>query len=70
MVGEDLHRNPKWTELKDFLLEQRVAYFGKPSRIKVDSDGSWMSEEAAIFFGKQSIVMDPIPGQAHWQSGL
>ena len=29
-----------------------------------------MSEAAAEFFGKESVMLEPIPGQAHWQTGL
>ena len=45
--------------------------FGKSEeRVRVDSEGSWMSEAAAVFFGKESVLLEPIPGQAHWQTGL
>ena len=27
-----------------------------------------MSGAAAIFSGKESVVLEPIPGQAHWQA--
>ena len=29
-----------------------------------------MSQAAARFFGKESVLQEPIPGQAHWQTGL
>ena len=32
MTNNDLHRNPVWTELGDFYLEQWVCYFGKPKK--------------------------------------
>ena len=32
MRDADLHRNPIWTEPRDFYLEQWVCYFGKPKR--------------------------------------
>ena len=70
MTNNDLHRNPVWTELRDFYLEQWVCYFGKPKRVRVASEGSWMSEAAAEFFGKESVLLESIPGQAHWQTGL
>ena len=45
--------------------------FGKSEEsVRVDSEGSWMSEAAAVFFGKESVLLEPIPGQAHWQTGL
>ena len=70
MTNNDLHQNPVWTELRDFYLEQWVCCFGRPKRVRVDSEGSWMSEAAAEFFGKESVMLEPIPGQAHWQTGL
>ena len=70
MRDADLHRNPIWTELRDFYLEQWVCYFGEPKKVRVDSEGSWMSEAAAVFIGKDSVLLEPIPGQAHWQTGL
>ena len=39
-------------------------------KVRVDSERSWMSEAAATFFGKESALLEPIPGQAHWQTGL
>ena len=36
-------------------------------RIRLDSFGSWMSEAAASLFGRESVLLEPIPGQAHWQ---
>ena len=29
-----------------------------------------MSEAAASFFGRESVLLEPIPGQAHWHTGL
>ena len=55
-----LHRNHVWTELYDFYLEQWVCYFGNPTRVRVDSEGCWMSEAAAAFFGKESVLLEPI----------
>ena len=51
----------------DFYLEQWSAVLEKPKRIRVDSEGSWMSEAAASFFGKES-VLSRFP-EAHWQTG-
>ena len=59
MLFPDLHRNPVWIEL-----------FGTPQRVRVESEGSWISEAAAAFFDKDSVLLEPIPGQAHWQTGL
>ena len=47
-----------------------MCYFDKPKRMRVDSEGSWTSEAAAKFFGKESVLLEPIPGQAQWKTGL
>ena len=73
MKDTDLHQNRVWTELHDFFLEQLDVFFflgRNPMRILLDSEGSWMSEAAASLFGRESVSLEPIPGQAHWQTGL
>ena len=69
MKDTDLHRNPVWIELRDFYLEQWVCYFGN-QRVRVVNEGSWMSEAAATFSGKETVLLEPTPGQAHWRSPL
>ena len=47
-----------------------MPYFGKPQRIKVDPEGSWMDTQAAEYFDNDSIEHETIPGQAHWHISL
>ncbi|CAK0848438.1 unnamed protein product [Prorocentrum cordatum] len=70
MVGEDRHRNPVWADLEDFYEERWPPNFGKPQRVKVDPEGSWMSKQAADYFDSDSVGYEPIPGQAHWRASL
>ncbi|CAK0839942.1 unnamed protein product, partial [Prorocentrum cordatum] len=70
MVGQDLHRNPVWADLKSFYEERWLPYFGKPQRVKVDPEGSWMYKQAAQYFDSDSIGYEPSPGQAHWRISL
>ncbi|CAK0873360.1 unnamed protein product [Prorocentrum cordatum] len=56
MVGQDRRR---W-----------LPYFGKPQRVKVGPEGSWMSKQAAQYFDSDSIGCEPIPGRAHWHISL
>ncbi|CAK0871003.1 unnamed protein product, partial [Prorocentrum cordatum] len=70
MVGEDRHRNPVRADLKQFYEERWMPYFGKPQRVEVDPEGSWMSKQAAGYFDSDSIAYEPIPGQAHWHISL
>ena len=65
-----LHRIPVWTELREFHLERWVREIWKTKKHRVDSEGSCMSEAARSFFGKESILLEPICGQAHWQTRL
>ena len=51
-------RNPVWTELRSFYLEQWVCCF-EEQKMRLDSEGSWMSVAAATFFGKESVLLDP-----------
>ena len=46
-------------ELRDFFLDQWVCHFGKPTRVRVDTEGSMAS-----------VLLEPISGQAHWQRDL
>ena len=70
MVGDKARKNVRWPELKEFYEEAWLPYFGPPQRFRVDPEGAWMSAEAAEYFGAKSILLDPIPGQAHWQISI
>ncbi|CAK0792580.1 unnamed protein product, partial [Prorocentrum cordatum] len=70
IVGQDRHRNPVWADLENFYEGRWLPYFGKPQRVKVDPEGSWMSQQAAQHFDSDSIGYEPIPGQAHWHISL
>ena len=67
MVGDKKRKNVVWPELKTFFEQHWLPYFGQPQRVRVDPEGAWMATEAAEYFCKQSCLLDPIPGQAHWQ---
>ena len=69
MKDTDPHRNPVWTELCDFYLEHKCVIWENKEK-SVDSEGSWMSDAAATFFGKESVLLEPIPGQIHQQTRL
>ena len=42
-------------------------YFGKPDFLRVDAAGGWLSKHADEYFQNQSIILEPIPADAHWQ---
>ena len=41
-------------------------YFEKPEMLRFDAEGTWRSRELDESFGKLGVMMDPIPGDAHW----
>ena len=45
MKDTDLLRNPFWTELRVFLLEQWRVLLENRKRVRVDSEGSWMKRQ-------------------------
>ena len=49
-----------------YFNEHWQQYFGKPETLRYDSEGTWRSKALDAAFGEMGIVMDPIPGDAHW----
>ena len=70
LEGPQARKMAKWPDLKAFYEERWMPYFGKPQRFKVDPEGAWMDKEAALYFDKDSIYQEVIPGQAHWHISL
>ena len=46
--------------------EQWQQYFGRPETLRFDSEGAWRSRELDEAFNNLGIMLDPIPGDAHW----
>jgi hypothetical protein len=70
MVGDKRRNNMKWDDLKAVYEDKWLPYFGKPTRVKIDPEGAWMDSEAAEYFGRDGALLEPIPGQAHWQISI
>ena len=70
MVGKILIEHPTKHPNADMYVkcfeEQWQQYFGKPETLRFDAEGTWRSRELDDRFGRLGVMMDPIPGDAHW----
>ena len=59
-------------EFLDYLRGQEgwIQYFGKPVTLRLDPAGAFRSHEMEHFCDDQGILLDVIPGEAHWQLGV
>ena len=70
MVGKTLIQHK--TDLPDaqsymkFFTEQWQQYFGRPETLRFDAEGTWRSKMLDQLFRDLRVMMDPIPGDAHW----
>ena len=53
----------------NFLRERWIQYFGAPQTLRVDPAGAFRSHELERFCDENSIFLDVIAGEAHWQLG-
>ena len=49
-----------------FFHEHWQQYFGKPEILRFDAEGTWRSKALDSAFSELGIMLDPIPGDAHW----
>ena len=49
-----------------FYQENWQQYFGNPDFLRFDAEGTWRSRELDTYFSRQQVMLDPIPGDAHW----
>ena len=49
-----------------FFSEHRQQYFGRPELLRFDAEGTWPSQSLDAAFSELGIMLDPIPGDAHW----
>ena len=50
--------------------EHWVQYFGFPNQLRVDPDGSFRSHVVQEYCDRHQIMLDIIPGEAHWKVGI
>ena len=53
----------------DYLKEGWIQYFGQPQTLRLDPSGAFRSREVERFCEERDILLDVIPGEAHWQLG-
>ena len=59
-------QQPNADMYRRFFQEHWQQYFGRPETIRFDSEGAWRSRDLDECFSNLGIMMDPIPGDAHW----
>ena len=59
----------RWRTWKLFFGDW-VKFLGYPKKVRVDSEGAWMSPETNKVLKSLGIVLDPISEEAHWQLGM
>ena len=64
------HQTMTAAEFLDYLREGWIQYFGKPVTLRLDPAGAFRSHEMEHFCDDQGILLDVIPGEAHWQLGV
>lgn len=52
-----------------YLREGWIQYFGKPQTLRVDPAGAFRSREVEKFCDDLGILLDVVPGEAHWKIG-
>ena len=66
VLVEGARHNVKAPEYVKFFQEHWQPYFGNPEVLRFDAEGTWRSRELDDEFSKLKIMLDPIPGDAHW----
>ena len=71
MAGRVIHEKKTpgvtWEEMRQAFEEVWMAMFGKPKVLRVDPAGAWRSNAAEAYCNERNIILEPIPGEAHWQ---
>ena len=70
VLAEGKGNTTKWLDIKKAMEESWFGAFGRPSMLRVDPAGPWMSEDADQYCAERDIELAPIPGEAHWQLSL
>ena len=53
-----------------YLREGWTQYFGNPRCLRLDPGGSFRSQSVQDFCDRNDVLLDIIPGEAHWQIGV
>ena len=70
LVGKVLTQHkthlPNAQDYVRFFQEHWQQYFGKPETLRYDAEGTWRSKALDDAFSQIGIMLDPVPGDAHW----
>jgi hypothetical protein len=60
----------KKEDIISFFELHRLPYSGKPEMFRHDPEGALTSLGLDQYFAERTIMMEPIPADAHWQLGI
>ncbi|CAK9032947.1 unnamed protein product [Durusdinium trenchii] len=66
ILGKGESSNVKSSQYIEFYQSHWLQYFGHPDFLRFDAEGTWRSREIDSYFSKNQVMLDPIPGDAHW----
>ena len=66
VLVEGATNNVKAEQYMEFYQTHWQTYFGNPEILRYDAEGTWRSRKLDEFFSKKQIMLDAIPGDAHW----
>ena len=69
ILCKGLKKTPSAAECIQYLREGWTQYFGNPQCLRVDPAGAFRSQALTDYCDRNSIFLDVIPGEAHWQIG-
>ena len=67
VLHEHPHKTATWADLRQCLEEHWFPLFGRPKTLRVDPAGAWLNKEVDTYCSEQNILLEMIPGEAHWQ---
>ena len=68
MQPEQQHKI-KTSEVEEMYRRLWEEPYGPPERIRYDEEGANISREMGEIMSEKGILLEPIPGAAHWQNG-
>ena len=66
VLTEGETKNVNSDQYVKFFQENWQPYFGAPDYVRFDGEGTWRSRQIDDMFSKLNVMLDPIPGDAHW----
>lgn len=60
-------KNVQADQYVDFYQQHWQSYFGNPEVLRFDAEGTWRSRKLDEYFSRHNVMLDPVPGDAHWR---